>query len=55
LFQWLQGRERNFYEAGVHALVKDGGRLSTKMETSLRNNYGLGNVVVKFCKVLSSL
>jgi hypothetical protein len=34
-------------------LFKGGGRLSTKMETTLKNIYTLGNIVVKFCEIFT--
>jgi hypothetical protein len=46
-FQWLQRRDSNCQQAGIHALVPQGKGLLMKMETTLKNNCGFNNAVVR--------
>jgi hypothetical protein len=51
--QWLQRKVSNFTERVYMLVFKRGERLSTNMETSLKNSNYCSNVVLKLCEIFT--
>jgi hypothetical protein len=48
--QWLQTKERAFYQAGIHALVQTW-KKTADTDAILKNNYTFSKVGAKFCYI----
>lgn len=53
--QWLQMKDRNFYQAGIHVLVWRWKKTVNKDVNYTEEYYAFSNAVVKICEILTYL